>query len=209
MKGVFEHFDLKVGDKKQLGEATISAFEFSRKKDPIFAMRAAMDGVAIYDGKYIRLNVAGTLMMSDTDMEKDSNRDFVREANGSVLIAGLGIGLILKNILHKLNDGTITSISIVEKSKDVIALIQPYFKDERIRMIHGDILEWRPSKGVKYDTIYFDIWPTICADNLKEITFLHNVFKHRLNRSNPNCWMNSWMKERLQRMNRKTSSYYW
>lgn len=204
MKGVFGYYDLKVGDIKEKGVAKLSAFEIRVKDNPIAAMRAAMDGMAYFDGKYMRLSVDGELMMTDTDMEKSSNQEFVNAANGEVLVAGLGIGLIIFNALNK---PEVKHITIVEKYQDVIDLVSPYFKDTRVSFICADILEWRPEKGKKYDTIYFDIWPTICVDNLDEIKFLHNSFKSKLNRQNPDCWMDSWMKKRLQSEKRKESRY--
>lgn len=42
-----------------------------------------------------------------------------------------------------------------------------------------------------------------CCDNLVEIRQLHNAFKFYLDRSDPHCYMNSWMKEFLQYENRK------
>lgn len=207
MEGVFEHFNMPVGEKKQIGVATISTFEFSRKADPIFAIRAAMDGMAIYDGKYVRLHVDGVLMMSDTQMEKSSNYTFCKKANGHVLIAGLGIGLIVKNILPKLKDGTITKVTIIEKYQDVIDLVSPYFTDDNIEVICSDIFDYEPPKGIKYDTVYFDIWPEITQDNLEEIKLLHNRYKNKINRSNPNHFMNSWMKEYLQNQKRRESRY--
>jgi len=206
MDGIFEHFNLKIGEKKEKGIASISAYEFKTAEDPIYAMRQAMNGLSISDGKYVRLNVNGQLMMSDTDMEKRSNRGFIYAANGNVLIAGLGIGLILKAILEK---PEVESITIIEKYKDVIDLVSPYFTNPKIEIIEADIFEWKPPKDKKYDTIYFDIWPEISTDNLEDIKILHNRFKNKLNRNNPDCWMNSWMKERLQREKRKERNYFW
>lgn len=202
MEGVFDIYNMEVGAFKQQGIAKLSTFEFSRKNDPISFMRSAMSGMTLHDGKFVRLSVNGVLMMTDTQMEKNSNRTFCRMANGHVFIAGLGIGLILKNILHKLNSGEITKITVIEKYADVIYLVQPYFSHPNIEIINADIFDYQPPKGVKYDTIYFDIWPEICTDNLKEISTLHNKYKFRLNRSNPIAWMNSWMKERLQKEKR-------
>lgn len=199
MEGVFENFGLPVGAKRTVGAATISAFEFSNKKDPLFNMRAVMEGGALFcvsDGKYVRLNVDGQLVMSDTQMERRSNIDFVIHANGKVLIAGLGIGLIIKNILPKLASGEITEITVIEKYQDVIDLVAPHYKNDKIRIICADIFEWKADQ--KYDTIYFDVWPTINTDNLEAIRILHNRFKNKLNRANPEFWMDSWMKRYLQ-----------
>lgn len=213
MEGVFEHYNLPVGAKRELRDATLSTFEFSSKKDPFLNIRSVRDGGSMFyvsDGKYVRLHVNGQLMMTDTGMERKSNLNFVRKANGKVLIAGLGIGLIIKNILPKLVSGEITEITIIEKYQSVIDLISPYFRHEKIKIICADIFEWMPIKDEKYDTIYFDIWPEICTDNLDEIKTLHNKFKNKLNKNNPSKWMNSWMKEYLQGIKRKERNQrYW
>lgn len=189
-------------EKESIGIATISKFKFEHKKDPLFNLRAIRDGgdFMVNDGKYVRLHVDGVLMMSDTDMEKRSNREFVQKANGKVLIAGLGIGLILPPILEKEN---VSSVIVIEKYADVITLVGDKFKNKKLSIINADIFEYKPEE--KFDTIYFDIWSNICEDNLQEIRLLHNRFKNKLNRSNPDCWMNSWMKEFLQRQKKKNS----
>lgn len=184
----------------QKGIASISQIEFKTENDPLYNFRMLRDAGRMFvvrDGKYVRLHVNGELMMSDTGMERISNREFIEKANGRVLIAGLGIGLILKNILDKKSVGEIV---IIEKYKDVIDLVAPKFKSNKITIIHADIFDWKPPKGEKFDTIYFDIWPEITSGNLKEIKFLHNRFK---NFKAPGAWMNSWMKEYLQKEKRK------
>ncbi len=211
MNGVFEIFKMGIDTQIERGNARLSTFEFSQKKDPIGAMRAAMSGDRMEDGKYVRLHVGGQLMMSDTRMEKMSNWDFCKNANGHVLIAGLGIGLIVHNILPKLKDGTITQITIIEKEQDVIELVSPFFTNNKVTIINADIFSYEPPKGIKYDTVYFDIWPDINTENLEEIKTLHNRYKNKINRANPKHWMNSWMKERLQakqRRDKQSFSYY-
>ena len=73
-------------------------------------------------GDYIRLLIDGQLYMSDTKFEYYTNREFLYNAHGDVMIAGLGIGLVIKNMMPKILDGTITSITIYEKYRDVIGL---------------------------------------------------------------------------------------
>lgn len=53
-------------------------------------------------GDYVKLSVGGTLMMSDTPMERRTNMEFIDKAKGDVMIAGLGIGLILENLNQRL-----------------------------------------------------------------------------------------------------------
>ena len=57
-----------------------------------------------------------------------------------------------------------------------------------------------------YDTIYFDIWPTIDTNNLKDIRILHNRWKFHKRQDG---WMDSWVKQKLQNMKREENRYYW
>lgn len=77
MEGVFENFGLPVGTKKVLGDATLSTYEFSNKKDPLFNLRSVREGGSMFyvsDGKYVRLHVKGQLMMSDTETWITNNK---------------------------------------------------------------------------------------------------------------------------------------
>jgi len=199
MEGVIDLFPETITK----GVATISNYEFKNSENPLFNLRAVRDGGLMFhisDGRYVRLHINSELVMSDTHLEKISNSSFVTHANGNILIAGLGIGLIIKNILNKNN---IQSITIVEKYQDVIDIVSPKFIDSRITNICDDIYNWKPNKGTRYDTLYFDIWSDISVDNLKDIAKLHNKFKFFVNRDNPNHYMNSWMKEYLQQLKRQ------
>ena len=69
---------------------------------------------------YIRLKKNGDgIMMSDTPMERNTNRDFIRKANGDVIIFGLGLGLVIIPLLKKEN---VKSILVVELYQDLIDL---------------------------------------------------------------------------------------
>lgn len=215
MEGVFDMFNIPLNKFIEKGEAKISTFEFSSKEDPLYNLRMMMNGgggMRVEDGKYVRLSIGGELMMSDTDMEKRSNRDFVRNAHGRVLVAGLGIGLIIHNLIASMDNGEVSEVVVIEKSQDLIDLTDTFYKKlPKVKIIQGDIFEWRPAKGEKFNTIYFDIWPDINIDNLEEIKTLHNRFKNFLDRTDPNCWMDSWMdswmKSCLQSQKRKERSY--
>ena len=190
------------------GVVHISQYEFKHEENPLFNLRALRDGnglMYMYDGKYVRLHINSELVMSDTHMELQSNAEFVIRANGHILIAGLGLGLIIKNILNKPD---IKSITVIEIYQDVIDIVSDKFNDNRITYIHDNIFDWKPEKGIKYDTIYFDIWSEISIDNLYEIKTLHNKFKYYVNRNNPNHYMNSWLKEYLQNKKRQERQEY-
>ena len=61
--------------------------------------RAMLDGIT--PGTYIRLTHNGECVMSDTNMEKNTNRKFCSKAHGDIIIGGLGIGMIIMAIQDK------------------------------------------------------------------------------------------------------------
>lgn len=188
----------------KVGKAEVNYVQVS-KSDSIFS---GIDDPLFYcpAGTYTRLIVNGQLYMSDTPMEKRTNVEFVIKATGDVLIAGLGLGLIVHPLAAKPD---VTSITIIEKYQDVIDLIAPTLpKNVKINIICADIFEWVPEKGQKWNTIYFDIWPTICTENLDEMKILHNKFKFRVKRDG-NHWMSSWVKDLLVNRRRRENNSYW
>lgn len=194
-------------EKEEKGVAKISRFEFKNSDNPLYNLRAVRDGgymMKMYDGHYTRLVVDGQMMMSDTAMERLSNKYFVVNANGRVFVAGLGLGLIIKPLLDK---ESITEIVVVEKYQDVIDLVEPKLKHPKLKVICADIFEYKPAKGELFDTIYFDIWPTISTENLGEMKTLSNKFKYHLNRKNPFAFMDAWLKDYLVKMRRSERRY--
>lgn len=151
---------------------------------------------------YTKLVLNGNLWMSDTPMERNTNYEFLKSANGDVLVFGLGIGLIIYPLL---NDDSIKSITVVEKDKSVIELIYPLLKQHdiknRLTVIGGDANNYhlQMRKDVKFDTIYFDIWVDICLDNYDNQKILERTYRKFINKQNPDKWMNSWMKDYYKR----------
>lgn len=190
------------------GEATIDRVEISKT----VAMMSALShkpGITMVDpGTYVRLFVNGQVTMSNTRMERWSNREVVLRSNGRVLIAGLGIGMILAPILER---DEVREVVVIEKSPDVIALVEPKYRCAKLRVVEGDIEKWRPSAGETFDVIYFDIWPTIDTENLPQIASLHRRFARFLNRSNDKAWMGSWMADYLrnERPRERAGSWRW
>lgn len=204
----------KIITPKEVGTVKIEHYEISEDAARFACMRAAINArreEEVSAGKYVRLRINGHVAMSDTDMEKLSNWEFLDNANGNVLVAGLGIGLILIPALIK---EEVISIEVVEKNADVICAVEPqirsYLADQNLNkkllVVHNDIFKYKPEKGKKWDTIYFDIWNDICVDNLEGITKLKRKFARRLNRSNPDCWMGAWQEENL-RYNKRTRGW--
>lgn len=145
-------------------------------------------------GDYILLKHENTILMSDTPMERRTNREFLRRAEGDVFIAGLGIGMITYPLLFR---ESITSITIIEYAQEVIDLIGPqlegYPNSGVLNIIQGDVFEWKPPVGTKYDTIYFDIWPFIGESNWPDMNKLHRSYGQR--KRTPKSFMDSWRRK--------------
>ena len=159
-------------------------------------------------GEYMSLLYNNCLLMSDTPMERRTNMRLLTEANGDVLIAGLGLGMILFPLEE---DDAVKSITVIEKSTEIIELVWSQIKHhfKKVRVINADIFEWSPrkkdregkpyfNKGFKFDTIYFDIWPYVNSDIYEEMKQLKVKYRPYLKtrqeneHSNMNCWAESY-----------------
>jgi hypothetical protein len=186
----------------EIGIARLEHFEITKNESKLSAMRGGLSYCP--EGQYARLTVGGVLMMSDTRMEHGSNYDALRHANGKVLISGLGMGMITVPICQK---EEVESVLVLEKSQDVIDLIGPHIAHPKLTVVQADIFEWKPPKGEKWDTIYHDIWPDICEDNLKEIATLKQKFARRRNTTNPKSWHGAWMEDHLRAERRRSQRW--
>lgn len=207
MEGVKTRYS-ELSDKVTKGVATIKPYSISVDQAASFNLRCLFNGngfAQISAGDYVKLYVDGELMMSDTPFERRTNYDFVKNAKGRIMIAGLGIGLILNALKKKVESGEVTSIVVYEKYQDVIDLVADRYSDLPLEVRHEDILIYKPKKEEKYDTIYFDIWPSVTVDNLPEIAMLHQRWKSHKEKGG---WMSSWMVDYL-RNERKASQRYW
>lgn len=140
-----------------MGDFELSHFEIG--KDDMYAI---LHGIPC--GKFIRLTHRGSIVMSDTEMEKRTNSAFVRNAHGKVLIGGLGIGLILLAVQDKAN---IEKITVVEKNREVIDLVANQLPlNGKVEIVNANVFDYVPSE--KYNTIYMDIWNYINYDVYQE-----------------------------------------
>lgn len=182
----------KVGDfeiKYKIATKENVAFEKMRS-----AIHGDYGGYGYHDfepGTYTTLRHYNSTIMSDTPMEVRTCDDVVENANGNVLIVGLGLGIVLLKIQQL---KTIYSITLIEKHHEVIDLVAKYLPLKPfIKIVEEDIFDWLPKRNSKFDTIYFDIWSDICGDNYKQMKELHQKFRKFLNKkSNSSSWMGSW-----------------
>lgn len=97
------------------------------------------------------------VLMSDTNFERLTNKYFLENASGDVLIFGLGMGMIVYPLL---NSTSINTIKIVENNQDIIDFVYPKIQERdtnsKVSVIHGDSTTWYLTDNSKYDFIYFD-----------------------------------------------------
>lgn len=125
-------------------------------------------------GEYTGLYWSGSLIMSDTPDEIRDHRSFIHSASGTVLIAGLGLGMVTRAVLGK---PEVTHVTVVEKAPEVVKLVAPIFAESsRVTIICASIFDWKPAKGQRFDWAWFDIWNDLCTDNLDEMATLNRRF---------------------------------
>lgn len=140
-----------------VGDFRIENFEI--KSDDMYAIFHR-----IPSGKFVRLIHKGSVVMSDTNMEKRTNANFVYKAHGNVLIGGLGIGMILLAIQDK---PEVETILVLEKHKEVIELVKEQLPlNEKVKIVNADVFEYLPNQ--RFNTIYMDIWNYINKDVYEE-----------------------------------------
>ena len=165
---------------------------FTIDKPPLYF---AMRGRSIPVGTYKRLMHKNEVVMSNTPAEIDDFRGFLYYARGNVLVNGLGLGVVLKALLHK--DPPVKTITVIEKSEDVIKLVAPTFNNEpRVTIINADALTWKPPRAMYYDSVWHDIWDYICAENLKDMVKLHKKYGKRCS------YQASWCRAQCQNLRR-------
>lgn len=146
-------------------------------------------------GDYVKLerkprSLMGNIIMSDTPMEKRTNATAVVNATGDVLIGGFGLGMV---VLAMQDKPDVYSITVIENNKEIIdniAAVLPL--NEKVKVIHDDVYEWKPQRGKKYDAIWLDIWDNINSDIYKEeMRPLKNKYRRYLSNS-PYHWIGAW-----------------
>lgn len=159
---------------------TVSAEE-ARHDSAMSAIRGSSrhTPAGTYTGLYrkgFHINQPGDIIMSDTPDEYLDHADFIRAAHGNVLIAGLGLGMVLQEVCRRVE---VQSVTVVEKSPDVIALVGPTYKKRyphKLNLVEADIFTWEVRPRPKFDITWFDIWDNLCTDNLDEMAKLNRKY---------------------------------
>lgn len=98
-------------------------------------------------------------------------------AYGKVLIAGLGLGFDLLNIIGK---DSVDEVMVVEKQQAVIDLVWPYIPHKKATLVHQNILEYLRNTDERFNIIYFDIFPGGCESFPEQANQLYEAAQSRL-----------------------------
>jgi len=135
-------------------------------------------------GKYCCLYLNNELSVADTPIEHEIYLRFAKKANGAALVAGLGIGMC---ILPLVRNAGVSHVTVVEKSEEVIKLVFPSIlkylqrsgQQDKMVIFCDDIHTWQPQTPQRFDTIYFDIWPTTQnSDENERLQLKQQYFKY-------------------------------
>jgi hypothetical protein len=139
-------------------------------------------------GWYTRLTVDEVLWMTDTPAEV-RDVELVDDVmsdhpGGTMLIVGLGIGLVLHRAIVRRG---MSAIDVVEREERVLRAVAPHYLE--LAHAHGcelhfhcaDIHQWKVPRGSTWDIGFFDIWPTIDQEDMPEVTRLRKRFHSRTN----------------------------
>jgi hypothetical protein len=135
------------------------------------------------------------VMMSNTQLEYRTNRNFVDNARGDVLVIGLGIGMLLRPLLANKDVRTVT---VLELEPDVIRLVKPHYADliadGELFVYEADAFDFEPDdlmgiSPMRWDSVMIDIWPTIGEDNLPDMEKLGGRYRNWVNEGGTvHCW---------------------
>ena len=108
------------------------------------------------------------IWMSVSPMERESQAHHIASARGHVVIGGLGMGVLLYNVISK---PEVTRVTVIERDRRLIRLFKDFICEDheqwagwdKVTIIPYDIL--RPEAAIgDVDTLLVDIWPTLADD---------------------------------------------
>lgn len=144
-------------------------------------LRGYFQGLQILPGAFpMLLDKERNVWMSVTPMEEESQMPHLEYAHGDVLVAGLGLGYYVFNIIQK---PEVKSVTIIEKDPVVLGIFEKLsgFQDwnngDKIVLLEGDIfhpdeiqvfLSKDTVKEHHWDHLYVDIWQRMGQDEMND-----------------------------------------
>lgn len=149
-----------------VGEFSIESLVIEKNKR--ISMLAGYSVTFPFDITITMLKQNGQVWMSNSPSEINDTKKLAAAATGHVLIAGLGLGILPALLESK---KCVHSITIVEKSQQVIELVSPHLKSSKVRVIvQADFRNWIGQNDLScYDSFILDIWGDISSDLLPDM----------------------------------------
>lgn len=134
-------------------------------------------------------------VMDNGPFELITNKHFIDNANGDVLIFGLGMGMIVYPLLL---DTDVTSITIIEIDQDIIDYVGGIVKENdpsnKVTIIQGDAMTYHEQMvGQVFDFIYFDYWDLLNDNAFNEMAIVKQLYSP--NKKNPDSVIYSWCED--------------
>lgn len=122
------------------------------------------------------------VVMEDSDGELSKHLPIMMAARGRVLVTGLGLGCVVRGLLH--NPG-VTHIDVVEKDGGILKVVGPEFEgNPRVKLHHDDAFEFHV-RGKWWDFAWHDIH--IFGDGL-QLLHVKLLKKYQLHVGRQGAW---------------------
>lgn len=112
------------------------------------------------------------MWMTSMFQEIEQHSRQLNRFQGDVLIGGLGLGLAVA-LLQQHPKG-VKSITVVEKSRSIISMIEPHIPRYcNVRIVNSDLFKFlkkAQSTGTKFDYAFYDIWQPTGESMVKKFT---------------------------------------
>jgi hypothetical protein len=171
-------YKVKVPEGKK-GDAAVERFTLTperAKRENLYAqIEAAREKHVfrpVFAGEWTRLCIDGKVMMSDTPAEQEDHATFTENAEGRVLITGLGLGMVI-DMMFRRKPRKVEHVTVIESNPNVAALVWPHYVmkygGRRLTLVEYDAKKWLPEVGTMFDCAWHDIWPAIDSDNWEDM----------------------------------------
>ena len=142
-------------------------------------------GRSVPEGEYIHLRRVGgedpasagrdgfrarpeVTVMSNTPDEISDHATAFAEAEGRVLITGLGLSMVVSGLLAK---PEVEHIDVIEQDADIISMVGPAYAEEpRVTIHRAHAMRWPIPPDSQWDFTWHDIWARIDVRNLESAT---------------------------------------
>lgn len=190
-----------------VGDWTLETFRITEFDKKMFVMRSAFQASpnSYYDSQiqhsfdYVRLMKGNTVWMSNTPMEIGTAMRFMKQAHGKVFVAGLGIGVTLLPVLEKEKVEEVIVCEIDQQVIDIWEKSSVNIDTSKLTIHNCDVHDTEKMlTDEKFDTLWFDIWPSICSDNYPETKELLKKYRKHINYKNDNKFVEFWMRDYIR-----------